>query len=88
MKVRLDGVVKVLDFVLAKALSPIDPGVVQALRPAAGGPEGPHYDLTPLSQSPTITNPAMMTGAWVILGTAGYMSPEQAKGRPADGGAV
>lgn len=39
---------------------------------------------TPVTNSPTITSPTMMSAPGVILGTAGYMSPEQAKGLTSD----
>jgi eukaryotic-like serine/threonine-protein kinase len=63
VKIRPDGVVKILDFGLAKAVQ--------------GDPAS-----SDLQNSPTISH--MTTMAGTILGTAAYMSPEQAKGKTLD----
>ena len=61
---RPDGLVKVLDFGLAKALE-ASPGTAAAA-----------------TTSPTLSLQATQAG--VILGTAAYMSPEQARGKAVD----
>ena len=52
----------------------LDFGLAKALADAAGPDDG---------RGATLTSPAM-TAQGVVLGTAGYMSPEQARGRPVD----
>src|SRR5215472_10441685 len=65
VKVTPDGVVKLLDFGLAKAYS-----------------ETPEAASLDPENSPTVTLGATVAGA--VMGTAAYMSPEQAKGKRVD----
>jgi Tol biopolymer transport system component len=74
IKITPDGIVKVLDFGLAKA-----PSSPEGLRYEDAVAQG--FSPADLTHSPTVMGPTL---GGVLLGTAPYMSPEQARGKSVD----